>query len=249
MKDHLRFAVAYWHSFCGTGGDPFGPGTRHAARRDAEPKRARGDPLGVALGQFPHQRVVEVADERVARPLIGEDAEFRLAVLVHRMIAVEVIGREIEDRRDPRLERANRLELKGRNLGDHPIVRPGLERLGDQRVADAGPSPFRGARASWAAGCRPPREGASASPEAVPGPGRTRGRPPRPRRRTSSGRRPNCAGPQAGSPRRACGGASSGSPCRSRARQAIGSRSVGKSWPSGSTARSGPRPLAGRFEG
>jgi xylose isomerase len=28
MKDCLRFAVAYWHSFCGTGGDPFGPGTR-----------------------------------------------------------------------------------------------------------------------------------------------------------------------------------------------------------------------------
>ncbi len=28
MKEHLRFAVAYWHTFCGTGGDPFGPGTR-----------------------------------------------------------------------------------------------------------------------------------------------------------------------------------------------------------------------------
>ena len=28
MKDHLRFATAYWHSFCGEGGDPFGPGTR-----------------------------------------------------------------------------------------------------------------------------------------------------------------------------------------------------------------------------
>lgn len=28
MKEHLRFAVAYWHSFCGEGGDPFGPGTR-----------------------------------------------------------------------------------------------------------------------------------------------------------------------------------------------------------------------------
>ncbi len=27
MKDHLRFATAYWHSFCGDGGDPFGPGT------------------------------------------------------------------------------------------------------------------------------------------------------------------------------------------------------------------------------
>lgn len=28
MKDHLRFAIAYWHTFCGTGGDPFGPGTQ-----------------------------------------------------------------------------------------------------------------------------------------------------------------------------------------------------------------------------
>ena len=26
MKEHLRFAVAWWHTFCGTGGDPFGPG-------------------------------------------------------------------------------------------------------------------------------------------------------------------------------------------------------------------------------
>ena len=31
MKDHLRFAVAYWHTFCGTGGDPFGPGTKDFA--------------------------------------------------------------------------------------------------------------------------------------------------------------------------------------------------------------------------
>jgi len=28
MKDHLRFATAYWHTFCGTGNDPFGPGTK-----------------------------------------------------------------------------------------------------------------------------------------------------------------------------------------------------------------------------
>ena len=27
MKDHLRFAGAYWHSFVATGGDPFGEGT------------------------------------------------------------------------------------------------------------------------------------------------------------------------------------------------------------------------------
>ncbi len=28
MKEHLRFAVCYWHTFCGTGGDPFGAGTK-----------------------------------------------------------------------------------------------------------------------------------------------------------------------------------------------------------------------------
>src|SRR5215831_11626032 len=27
MKDHFRFAVAYWHTMRGTGSDPFGPGT------------------------------------------------------------------------------------------------------------------------------------------------------------------------------------------------------------------------------
>lgn len=29
MKEHFRFAVAYWHTFRGTGSDPFGPGTAH----------------------------------------------------------------------------------------------------------------------------------------------------------------------------------------------------------------------------
>ncbi|HVR74247.1 MAG TPA: xylose isomerase, partial [Planctomycetota bacterium] len=27
MRDHLRFSVVYWHTFRGTGNDPFGPGT------------------------------------------------------------------------------------------------------------------------------------------------------------------------------------------------------------------------------
>lgn len=31
MKEHFRFAVAYWHSFCNAGADPFGPGTRQFA--------------------------------------------------------------------------------------------------------------------------------------------------------------------------------------------------------------------------
>lgn len=28
MKEYFRFAIAYWHTFCGDGGDPFGPGTK-----------------------------------------------------------------------------------------------------------------------------------------------------------------------------------------------------------------------------
>ncbi len=27
MKETLRFAIAYWHTFCGTGGGPLGGGT------------------------------------------------------------------------------------------------------------------------------------------------------------------------------------------------------------------------------
>ena len=29
MREHFRFAMAYWHTLCGTGGDPFGPGTKN----------------------------------------------------------------------------------------------------------------------------------------------------------------------------------------------------------------------------
>ncbi len=29
MKEHFRFAMAYWHTLCGTGGDPFGSATKN----------------------------------------------------------------------------------------------------------------------------------------------------------------------------------------------------------------------------
>ena len=43
MREHLRFACAYWHSFCGTGADPFGgPTHRFPWDRHADPvDRAR----------------------------------------------------------------------------------------------------------------------------------------------------------------------------------------------------------------
>jgi len=29
LRDHFKFAIAYWHTFCGQGADPFGPGTQN----------------------------------------------------------------------------------------------------------------------------------------------------------------------------------------------------------------------------
>ncbi|MFV0591962.1 MAG: xylose isomerase [Draconibacterium sp.] len=42
MKEHLRFAVAYWHTFCATGDDPFGPGTQLL------PWKGAADPMDAA---------------------------------------------------------------------------------------------------------------------------------------------------------------------------------------------------------
>lgn len=42
MRDHLRFSVCYWHTFLGTGDDPFGPGTRQY------PWAIRPDPMDQA---------------------------------------------------------------------------------------------------------------------------------------------------------------------------------------------------------
>ncbi|WP_404425746.1 xylose isomerase [Nibricoccus sp. IMCC34717] len=42
MQEHMRFAIAYWHSFRGTGSDPFGPGTI------VRPWESGKDPVSVA---------------------------------------------------------------------------------------------------------------------------------------------------------------------------------------------------------
>jgi xylose isomerase len=40
MAEHLRFSVAYWHSFCGDGSDPFGRSTMVYPWRHADPMQA-----------------------------------------------------------------------------------------------------------------------------------------------------------------------------------------------------------------
>jgi xylose isomerase len=42
MEEHFRFAIAYWHTFCGTGGDPFGPGTKNFAWAESNDAVQRG---------------------------------------------------------------------------------------------------------------------------------------------------------------------------------------------------------------
>ncbi len=50
MAEHLRFAVAYWHTFCGTGGDPFGPGTKNFPwNRDPDPVQRALDKMDAAF--------------------------------------------------------------------------------------------------------------------------------------------------------------------------------------------------------
>ena len=59
MRDHLRFAVSYWHSFRGTGSDPFGAPTM------LRPWETRGDTLEGALNR------VEVAFEFMEKLGVG----------------------------------------------------------------------------------------------------------------------------------------------------------------------------------
>ncbi|MCX6162689.1 MAG: xylose isomerase, partial [Ignavibacteriae bacterium] len=46
MKEHLRFAVAYWHSFCNKNSDPFGEGTR------VFPWEVNGNPMQTAKNKL-----------------------------------------------------------------------------------------------------------------------------------------------------------------------------------------------------
>lgn len=41
MKDFFKFATCYWHTFCGTGGDPFGPGPQIRPWREASDANSR----------------------------------------------------------------------------------------------------------------------------------------------------------------------------------------------------------------
>ncbi len=50
MREHFKFSVAYWHTFCGQGSDPFGPGTQNFAWDQAiDPIQAAKDKADAAF--------------------------------------------------------------------------------------------------------------------------------------------------------------------------------------------------------
>jgi len=50
MRDHFKFAIAYWHTFCGQGSDPFGPGTQNFEwDQSSDPVRAAKDKADAAF--------------------------------------------------------------------------------------------------------------------------------------------------------------------------------------------------------
>ncbi len=53
LKEQLRFAIAYWHTFCGTGADPFGPGTKNFLwDRSSDPMTRARDKMDAAFEFF-----------------------------------------------------------------------------------------------------------------------------------------------------------------------------------------------------
>ena len=56
MAEHLRFAVAYWHSFCWEGGDPFGGRTFDRPWFPADTMELAGSPRRCGLRLLPHPR-------------------------------------------------------------------------------------------------------------------------------------------------------------------------------------------------
>ncbi|WP_299434874.1 xylose isomerase [uncultured Maribacter sp.] len=50
MREHFKFAIAYWHTFCGQGSDPFGPGTQSFEwDKAADPIQAAKDKADAAF--------------------------------------------------------------------------------------------------------------------------------------------------------------------------------------------------------
>ena len=93
MKEHFKFSIAYWHSFCGTGGDPFGPGTiSHPWDANPDPIQRAKDKMDAAF-EFITKKLV-ITTNGFAKELIPVAVQpARAQVLITKPIPnLDIIG-------------------------------------------------------------------------------------------------------------------------------------------------------------
>ena len=78
---------------------------------------------GTVSSEFAHQRIVLIQNEKILRVLIHADPFFRVHVIIHDLITVEMIGRKIKDQRGLRLEFSDAVQLECGNFGYENIFR------------------------------------------------------------------------------------------------------------------------------
>ena len=71
MREHFKFAIAYWHTFCGQGADPFGPGTQNFEwDQSADPIQAAKDKADAAFEFVNNYRLFEGKKGRLWNQII-----------------------------------------------------------------------------------------------------------------------------------------------------------------------------------
>ena len=111
---------------------PRPPCLRRSCRRARTAARRRR----AAARQLQHRRIVGVDHRPVAGVLVLEDPRLRRRVRLDARMPIEVIGREVQHHRDPRMERVDLLELKAARLDDVQRVGRRAADLRAQRRAD-----------------------------------------------------------------------------------------------------------------
>src|SRR5208337_4998498 len=74
----------------------------------AEPEQLRAG----ALRQSSGSRIIGIEDGEIIRPLVLEDARLGVDVIDKSLVAIKVVGRDVQNHRDPRAKLNNRLQLK-----------------------------------------------------------------------------------------------------------------------------------------
>ncbi len=80
--------------------------------------------------------VVGVEDSEIVLPLVLEDSRFGVDVIVKRLVAIEMVGRDVQNHRDPRTKLDDRFQLEARHFQHDPGRGASLVHQTDGRRAD-----------------------------------------------------------------------------------------------------------------